>query len=149
MKLGIINGWEEGNIKYVSDKGLEAVEFCVNHNYNSAEFLAKAPDIKGYCKKYNVIVGSMGRWGMKRIDDNGEIIDVEIVPKTITKEVRDIIDLSIKDDKTKGKKKMSKSDAEKTIALMTEQMQKAAKNLDFELAAALRDKIFELRANQK
>ena len=72
MKLGIINGWEEGNIKYVSEKGLEAVEFCVNHNYNSAEFLAKAPDIKGYCEKYNVIVGSMGRWGMKRIDDNGE-----------------------------------------------------------------------------
>ena len=74
MKLGIINGWEEGNIKYVSEKGLKAVEFCVNHNYNSAEFLAKAPDIKGYCEKYNVIVGSMGRWGMKRIDENGEII---------------------------------------------------------------------------
>lgn len=75
--------------------------------------------------------------------DNG------IVPKTITKEVLDIIDLSIKDDKAKTKKKMSKSDVEKTVALMTEQMQKAAKNLDFELAAALRDKIFELRANQK
>ena len=45
MKLGIINGWEEGNIKYVREKGLEAVEFCVNHNYNSAEFLTKAPEI--------------------------------------------------------------------------------------------------------
>ncbi len=75
--------------------------------------------------------------------DNG------IVPKTITKEVRDIIDLSIKDDKTKTKKKMSKSDIEKTVAHLTEQMQKAAKNLDFELAAAIRDKIFEIRANQK
>ena len=74
MKLGIINGWEEGNIKYVSDKGLEAVEFCVNHNYNSAEFLKKANDIKGYCEKYGVVVGSMGRWGQTRIDDNGEII---------------------------------------------------------------------------
>lgn len=48
MKLGIINGWEEGNIKYVSEKDLEAVEFCVNHNYNSADFLAKAPDINSY-----------------------------------------------------------------------------------------------------
>ena len=74
MKLCIINGWEEGNIKYVSEKGLEAVEFCVNHNYNSADFRAKAPDIKGYCEKYGVIVGSMGRWGRKRIDDNGDII---------------------------------------------------------------------------
>ena len=74
MKLGIINGWEEGNIKYVGEKGLEAVEFCVNHNYNSAEFLAKAPDIKGYCEKYSVKAGSMGRWGQTRIDENGEII---------------------------------------------------------------------------
>ena len=74
MKLGIINGWEEGNIQYVSKKGLEAVEFCVNHNYDSAEFLAKANDIKGYCDKYNVVVGSMGRWGMERIDENGDII---------------------------------------------------------------------------
>lgn len=74
MKLGIINGWEEGNIKYVSDKGLEAVEFCVNHNYNSDEFLKKAENIKGYCEKYGVVVGSMGRWGQTRIDDNGEII---------------------------------------------------------------------------
>ena len=29
---------------------------------------------KGYSEKYNVAVGSMGRWGMTRIDENGEII---------------------------------------------------------------------------
>jgi len=74
MKLGIINGWSEGCIKYVHEKGLDAVEFCVNYNYDSAEFLAKAEDIKGYSEKYNVSVGSMGRWGMTRIDDNGNII---------------------------------------------------------------------------
>ena len=45
MKLGIINGWSEGCIKYVHDKGLDAVEFCVNYNYDSAEFLAKANEI--------------------------------------------------------------------------------------------------------
>lgn len=74
MKLGIINGWSEGCIKYVHDKGLEAVEFCVNYNYDSAEFLAQAEAIKGYSEKYGVAVGSTGRWGMTRIDDNGEII---------------------------------------------------------------------------
>ncbi len=74
MKLGIINGWNEGSIKYVHDKGLEAVEFCVNHNYDSEEFLAQAEAIKGYCEKYNVAVGSMGRWGMTRIDEEGNII---------------------------------------------------------------------------
>ena len=74
MKLGIINGWSEGCIKYVHDKGLEAVEFCVNYNYDSAEFLAQAYDIKGYSEKYGVAVGSMGRWGMTRIDEEGNII---------------------------------------------------------------------------
>ena len=66
MKLGIINGWSEGCIKYVRDKGLDAVEFCVNHNYDSKDFLSKANEIKSYSEKYGVPVGSMGRWGMKR-----------------------------------------------------------------------------------
>lgn len=74
MKLGIINGWSEGCIKYVSEKGLDAVEFCVNDKYDSAEFLSKAIEIKGYSEKYGVSVGSIGRWGMKRIDEKGEAI---------------------------------------------------------------------------
>ncbi|MBQ2775324.1 MAG: sugar phosphate isomerase/epimerase [Clostridia bacterium] len=74
MKLGIINGWSEGCIKYVHDKGLEAVEFCVNDKYDSNEFLAQAQAIKGYSEKYGVAVGSIGRWGMDRIDDNGDVI---------------------------------------------------------------------------
>ena len=40
MKLGIINGWSEGCFEYVHNKGLEAVEFCVNESYNSADFLS-------------------------------------------------------------------------------------------------------------
>lgn len=74
MKLGIINGWSEGCIEYVHNKGLEAVEFCVNYNYDSAEFLSNAYNIKSYSEKYNVSVGAIGRWGMERIDENGEII---------------------------------------------------------------------------
>ncbi len=74
MKLGIINGWEEAHFKSVRDKGLEAVEFCINHNYDSAEVLSRAEEIKGYSDKYGVSVGSIGRWGMDRVDDNGEII---------------------------------------------------------------------------
>ena len=41
MYLGIINGWSDGCIKAVCEKGLEWVEFCVNHNYDSAEVLAE------------------------------------------------------------------------------------------------------------
>ena len=74
MKLGIIESWTEEGFKYVNSKGLECVEFCVNHNWDSAEFLAQVPQIKEWSEKYNVAIGSMGRWGAKRIDDNGEIV---------------------------------------------------------------------------
>ncbi len=74
MILGIINGWEEGHFKGVQKLGLKAVEFCINYNYDSAEVLAKADEIKGYSEKYGIKVGSIGRWGMRRIDENGSII---------------------------------------------------------------------------
>ena len=51
MMLGIINGWEEGHFKAVKEKGLEAVEFCINDKYDSTEVLKKAEEIKGYSKK--------------------------------------------------------------------------------------------------
>lgn len=73
-----------------------------------------------------------------------------IVPKTIQKEVRDVINLAVKDkEETKGSKgaktKLPKKEIEKRIAEMTAQMQSAAAALDFELAAALRDRILELK----
>ena len=74
MYLGIINGWEEGHFKAVSEKGLKGIEFCINYNRDSAEALAKAADIKGYSEKYGVKVGSIGRWGMERMDENSSII---------------------------------------------------------------------------
>jgi len=74
MYLGIINGWEEGHFKAVADKGLHGVEFCANHNYDSAEILAKAQDIRAYSEKYDVKVGSVGRWGMDRLTADGAII---------------------------------------------------------------------------
>ncbi|MCL2507954.1 MAG: sugar phosphate isomerase/epimerase [Oscillospiraceae bacterium] len=74
MKLGIINGWTQQDFAYVQSKGLGMVEFCVNHDCDSKEFLDSAPQIKGYSETYGVQVGSIGRWGMERIDENGEVI---------------------------------------------------------------------------
>ncbi len=71
-----------------------------------------------------------------------------IVPQTVKKDVRDIIDLSVKDKKD-GKRKMTKAELERTTAELTEQMKAAAASLNFELAAALRDKIAALRKTKK
>lgn len=74
MILSIINGWEEGHFKAVAAKGLHGVEFCANDCYDSAEILAKADEIKVNSEKYDVKVVSIGRWGMERLDESGNVI---------------------------------------------------------------------------
>ena len=74
MKLGIINGWDEASFRYVAELGLHAVEFCCNHNYDSMEVAGHTDEIKALSERYDVAVGSMGRWGQRRIDEGGEII---------------------------------------------------------------------------
>lgn len=68
-----------------------------------------------------------------------------IVPKTITKKVNDIIEISSKtDEKLRSKTKLSKAEREKLVAQLTKEMKAAAKLLEFEHAAYLRDKIKQL-----
>ena len=69
-----------------------------------------------------------------------------ITPKTIIKEIRDVIS-NIDEEKTiESNKKMTKKEKEKTIDDLTEEMKRAAKELDFERAMELRDIIFELQS---
>ena len=76
-----------------------------------------------------------------------------IVPKTIVKDVRDILEISVKEENgrkksTKGagkQKKLSAQEREATIAQLTLEMNNAAKLLEFEHAAYLRDKIKKLK----
>ncbi|MBD5130599.1 MAG: excinuclease ABC subunit UvrB [Ruminococcaceae bacterium] len=73
-----------------------------------------------------------------------------IIPKTIIKDVRDVLEITKKTDtKKKGKKsdlkKLPRREREKLIAQYTVEMKKAAKLLDFEHAAYLRDRIKELQ----
>ncbi len=67
-----------------------------------------------------------------------------IIPKSIVKEVRDIIEISRPGEDEKRKKKLTKSEKVKLIEQLTAEMRHAAKELDFEYAAMLRDKIKEL-----
>lgn len=69
-----------------------------------------------------------------------------IIPKTIIKKVSDIIEISThSDDGKKSKKKLTKAEREKLIEQLTKEMKVAAKLLEFEHAALLRDKIKKLR----
>ncbi len=70
-----------------------------------------------------------------------------IVPKTIIKDVRDVLEITSKhsvEEKTK-KKKMSAKERDQLIEKLTIEMKNAAKMLEFEHAAYLRDKINELK----
>jgi len=72
-----------------------------------------------------------------------------IVPKTIEKEIRDLIS-NIDEDSDKKSKKPTKQDKKEilhTIETIEEEMKKAAKDLDFERAMELRDLLFEMKAN--
>ena len=76
-----------------------------------------------------------------------------IVPKTIVKDVRDILEISVKEENGRKKsakgagkqKKLSAQEREATIAQLTLEMNNAAKLLEFEHAAYLRDKIKKLK----
>ena len=75
-----------------------------------------------------------------------------IVPKTIRKDVREILEISRSAEdaqKRTGKRKLSDAEREATIQRLEKQMKEAAKMLEFELAAQLRDQIIELRNQTK
>ncbi len=70
-----------------------------------------------------------------------------ITPKTIYKEIRDVISNRLDDDKEEVK--MSKKERQDMMIKIEKEMKKAAANLDFEKAVELRDILFELRSEGK
>jgi len=70
-----------------------------------------------------------------------------IVPKTIIKSVRDLIEISSPTAERKGRSgvKMTKVEKEREIARLEKQMKEAARMMEYEYAAVLRDQIIELR----
>jgi len=72
-----------------------------------------------------------------------------IVPKTIIKSVRDLIEISSPTAERKGRSgvKMTKAEKENEIARLEKQMKEAARMMEYEYAALLRDQIIELRGN--
>ena len=69
-----------------------------------------------------------------------------IIPKTIIKEIRDLISNEDETTKKEHKEKMSKKEKTDLIDKLTKEMNSAARNLEFERAMELRDIIFELES---
>ena len=70
-----------------------------------------------------------------------------IVPKTVIKSVREILELSKSEAEAQKRsgKKLTKPELAAEIAKLEKQMKEAAKLMEFEYAAVLRDRIIELR----
>lgn len=73
-----------------------------------------------------------------------------IIPKTIIKEIRDVItnEVEVTDDKVSTKEKLSPKEKQNMILKLKEEMKKCARELDFERAMELRDIIFDLEDNK-
>ena len=75
-----------------------------------------------------------------------------IVPKTIIKGVREVLEISrsAEEESGKGRKKRKLSDQERAaeIARLEKEMKEASRMLEFEYAAVLRDRIIELRGEK-
>lgn len=73
-----------------------------------------------------------------------------IIPKTIVKKVSDVLEISSHEESEfSDTKKLSKAQKQQLIESLTKEMKAAAKLLEFEHAAYLRDKINKLKGNKK
>ena len=76
-------------------------------------------------------------------------LDHGIIPQTIVKKVSDIIEISThSDSEFKNTKKLTKAQRQQLIETLTKEMKAAARLLEFEHAAYLRDKIKKLRGEK-
>ena len=97
--------------------------------------------------------GAITETNRRRKIQNDYNIANGIVPKTVVKGIRDVIDVGASDEKgTKRNRrgeitdrKLNKTEREKLIAELTAEMKDAARRLEFEQAAFLRDQIRKIR----
>ena len=77
-------------------------------------------------------------------------LDHNIVPKTIVKEIRELIsNVDTENIDTKTSKKQSKESIKDQITRLEKEMKDAAKNLDFERAMEIRDYLYELKSEEQ
>ncbi|MBO5034109.1 MAG: UvrB/UvrC motif-containing protein, partial [Oscillospiraceae bacterium] len=95
------------------------------------------------------MMASIGETERRRKKQDAYNKENGIVPKTIIKSVRDVVNLADREEEAakavRLKNNMSKKELEAAIAKLEKEMKEASKRLEFEYAAVLRDRIIELR----
>ena len=150
--------------RYISIK--QGVRYNTKVGYNFVLNLVKKEDF-GYRSIRDIKVSDAQKWIMKLHEDGkgySTLTSVRgvvkpafqmayneahgIIPKTIHKDVREVLEISSKEtvEQETHAPKMSKKERQKLIATLTDQMKQSAKMLEFEHAAYLRDKIAQLQA---
>ncbi len=69
MKLGMISGYDLESLSKVRTRGLDHVEFCINHHEDT--FLNELNIIEKSLQTNQLSVFSIGRWGTERINPQG------------------------------------------------------------------------------
>ncbi|MEG0579165.1 MAG: sugar phosphate isomerase/epimerase [Niameybacter sp.] len=69
MRLGIIGWIKEEEFKRAKERGLEFIEICVNERHQA--FLDGLEELHTYSRKYEMPIGSVGRWGEDKITAEG------------------------------------------------------------------------------
>ncbi|MBQ3216944.1 MAG: excinuclease ABC subunit UvrB [Oscillospiraceae bacterium] len=73
-----------------------------------------------------------------------------IVPKTVKKDIRELIEITRSEGEATGKAgiKLTRAEREREIARLEKEMKAAARMMEYEYAAVLRDRIIELRGEK-
>ena len=101
-------------------------------------------------ERHQALLHMLNARGYATIDELTKCFSV--TPQTIRKDVREILEISKKDEdgaRRRGKRKLSERERDEEIRKLEKQMQEASRMLEFEYAAVLRDRIIELRKEQK
>ncbi|NLX93961.1 MAG: sugar phosphate isomerase/epimerase [Clostridiales bacterium] len=78
MKLGIIAEPDQKGFDLALKYGLSFIEICKNVGCDTAVLTDELPAIKSLCAKTGVVIGSVGRWGSVKFDEEGKLIDEEL-----------------------------------------------------------------------
>lgn len=78
MQLGIIASPTEESFIMAQNKNLSFLELCVNVNQDIQAFTQNVDQINDWISLYDVQIGSIGRWGADRINEEGQPIEEEL-----------------------------------------------------------------------